>query len=128
MNAAVARGIKHIAVVSEIAGGIVPGSDRVALAVEGCLRAKGGVFVELLSAVVGIEQKREVIVPYIAAGGIDRLEREAGTIAEASAHRPAGLLFERRGAGRRDDLGVDRSACMSEIARRVAGRGDPEGD
>jgi len=55
VNAAVARDVDHVVVVAEIAGGIAPGSKRVALAVETGLRAERGVFVELLGAVVGVE-------------------------------------------------------------------------
>ena len=73
---------------AEISGGIAPGSKRVALAVEASQRAERGVFVELLSAIVGVELEDEVIVPYVATGGIDRLERNAATIPKASDNCP----------------------------------------
>jgi len=99
VNAAVARGIAHVAVVAEITGGIAPESNRVALAVEAGLRAERGVFRELLSAVVSVKQELEVVVPYVAAGSVLRLEREASAVAEAGVNRPTGLLFEGGVAG-----------------------------
>lgn len=126
MNAAVARCVEHVAIVTEIASGIAPGSNRVTLAGEGGLRAEGGVFVELLGAVVGVEQEREVVVPYVAAGGVDGLKREAGTVAKSGTNGPAGLLLEGGGAGRRDDLGVDGRAGVCDVPCRAAGCGGPQ--
>ena len=128
MNSAVARGVAQVVVVAEIAGGITPGSNRVALAVEAGLWAKRGVFGELLGAVVRVKLEHEVVVPYVAAGGVRGLEREAGAVAKAGANRPAGLLFESRAARRRDDLGVDGGAGVCDVACRTAGRGGPQRD
>lgn len=128
MNTAVARDVGYVAVMADIAGGIAPGSNRIALAVEAGLRAERGILVKLLGAVVGIEQEREVGVPYVAAGCVLGFERKAGAVAKAGANRPAGLLFEGGAAGRRDDLGVDGGASVCEVAGRVAGRGGPQRD
>lgn len=128
MNAAVARDIADVAVVAEIAGGIAPGSNRVALAVKAGLWAERGVLVELLGAVVGVDQEREVVVPDVAPGGVHGLEREAGAVSQAGANGPAGLLFEGGGAGGRDDLRVDGGAGVCEVACRAAGRSGPQGD
>ena len=94
MNAAVARDVEQTVIVSEIAGGIAPGLNRVTLAVEAGLRTERGVFGELFAAIVCIELELVVEVPYEAAGGVSRLEREAGAVAKTGANRPAGLLFE----------------------------------
>ncbi|CAN5340557.1 hypothetical protein BH09PAT4_BH09PAT4_09550 [soil metagenome] len=128
MNAAIARGVGHVIVVAEIASGKAPGSKRIALAVEAGLRAERGVFVELLSAVVGVKQELKVVVPYEAAGSICGLEREAGAVAKADANFPAGLLLEGSVAGRRDDLSVDGGAGVCDIACCAAGRGGPQRD
>jgi hypothetical protein len=128
VNAAVARDVDHVVVVAEIAGGIAPGSDRAALAVEAGLRAERGILVELLGAVVGVEQEREVVVPEVAAGGVDGLKREAGAVAEAGANGPAGLLLKGSAAGRRDNLGVDGGTGVCDVACRAAGRGGPQRD
>ncbi|KAL3709945.1 hypothetical protein TMatcc_003736 [Talaromyces marneffei ATCC 18224] len=62
--------------------------------------AECSIFVELLGAIVGVEQELEVIVTDVAAGGVNGLEREACTVAKTGANSPAGLLFESGGAGR----------------------------
>lgn len=128
MDTAVARDVEDVVVVAEVPGGVAPGPNRVALAVQGGLRAEGGVLVELLGAVAGVEQEGEVVVPDVAAGGVDGLEGEAGAVAEAGADGPAGLLLEGGGAGRRDDLGVDGRARVGDVAGVVAGRGDAQRD
>ena len=63
VNAAVARDVYQVVVVAQVTGGISPGLDRIALAVEAGLRAEGGVFAELFGAVVGVELELEVVVP-----------------------------------------------------------------
>ena len=128
VNAAIARNVAHVAVMAEKAGGIAPGSNRVALAVEAGLRAERGVFSELLGAVVGVDQEHEVVVSDVAAGGVPGLERDAGAVAKAGDDRPAGLLLEGGGARRRDDLGVDGGAGVCDVAGVVARRGGPQRD
>ena len=125
MNAAIARNVEQTVFVTPIACGPTPGSERVALAVETGLWAEGSVFMEQLAAVVGVDMKIKIGVPYEAAGGVPGLEREAGAVAEASSNRPAGLLFKSDAAGRRDDLGVDGGTAVGEVACCAAGRGDP---
>ena len=128
VNTTVARGVEHAFVVAEIAGWEAPGLNRAALAIEASLRTERGVFTELLAAVVGVELKLEVEVPYEAVGGVPGLEREAVAFPKAGANRPARLLFEGGAAGRRDDLGVDGGAGVGEIACRAAGCGGPQRD
>ena len=59
VNTAVVRSINHVFEVTEIAGGIALGSDGAALAIEAGLSAEGGVFEELLGAVVGVDLEGE---------------------------------------------------------------------
>lgn len=99
MHAAVAGSIQHVVEVSEIAGGIAPASKRGARAAKTRLRAECGIFVELLGAIIGIEQEFEVVVTNVAPRGVNGLEREAGAVAKTGANRPAGLLFESGRAG-----------------------------
>ena len=122
MNAAVASNVEHTSIVAEVAGGVAPGSEGVALTVEAGLRAEGGIFVELFAAVVGVELELVVVMPQEAAGGVHGLEGEAAAEAEAGADGPAGLLLEGGAAGRRDDLGVDGGGGVRDVARRAAGR------
>ena len=127
-RAAVASDIEHVVVVAEIAGRIAPGSNRAALAIDTGLRAERGVVGELRSTIVGVEQEREVVVPYVATGSVYRLERVAAAITKAGDNNPAGLLLEGGGTGRRDDLSVDGGAGVSDIVCRAAVRGSPQRD
>ena len=68
MNAiSVARSIDRSFVVAEIASGVVPGSNRDALAVEASLRTKGSVFIELLGAIDGFDLNFKIVVHKVAA-------------------------------------------------------------
>lgn len=75
MNPAIASDIKAVREMTEISGGITPGSKRVALAVYASLLAESGIFVELLGAVIGVKQKNEIVMAQIAASGVHGLER-----------------------------------------------------
>ena len=89
MRTAVTRDIEYCVVMAPIAGRIAPGSQRAALAVEAGLRAERGVIGEQHAAVVSVKHELVFRVPYIAAGGVDGLERVAAAVAKASLNRPS---------------------------------------
>lgn len=107
---------------ADVAGGVAPGADGHALAVDAGLGAVGGVLAEGLAAVGGVDVELVVLVADEAPRGVDGLEGEAAGVAEAGADGPLGV------AGRGGDLlGVDGLAVVGEEPARAAGRGGGEG-
>lgn len=128
VHSAVVRSVDYIVVVTEIASWITPSSDRVTLAIETGLWAECGIFVERLAAVIGIEQKSEVIVSDVAARSIVWLEGETGAVSKTGANIPASLLFERGGAGWCDNLSIHAGTSVCNVACCVSGGSSSERD
>lgn len=123
MDATIACNVARVLVVAEVAGGVAPCTNGVARATETRLRAERGVFLETFGVVIRVDQEHKIGMSDIAARRINGLERVAAAVSETSDDRPAGLLFESGGAGRRDDLGIDNCSGVRDVAGRVARRG-----
>ena len=74
VNAPIARDVKRVVVVAKVACWVAPRSNRVPLTVEARLRAKGSIFGEELTAIVGIQDKPEVGMSDVTARGIPGLK------------------------------------------------------
>lgn len=112
----------YAVVMAPIESRIAPGSHRVALAVEASLRAECGIIGELRGAIISVKHELVVIMPEIAAGRVDGLERVAAAVSKAYLNRPASCLLNGGGVSGRDDLDANGSASVCDIAGRAARR------
>lgn len=124
VRAAFAGNVQNTAKVTEVASGVAPRADSVALAGETSLGAEGSILAKQLTVVIGIDLKLVVGVADEMAGGVDRLKGVAVVVAQASADCKGGTLLEAVVAVGVDDLSDDVAAVVDYVAVAVAGSGD----